>query len=787
MISVARKYHYHFLLLILSMVTCASTIQAQQKEITSYSTGSRPTERIFIHTAKTYFLPGEIIWFKMYVTETVSNTPSLTSKVGYVEVVDATNKPVIQIKIAIDSGSGSGSIKIPTYLSSNNYYLRAYTNLLKNVSPDHYFHQSITILNVDKLTSPITSANSYSVRFFPEGGNLIEGVSNRVAFKATDASGKSIHVSGNIVNEQNEAIVSFQTTKFGMGRFTFQPQPGKKYKTVVTYPDQSKATVDLPAMESKGFVMQVNDNNANDIQVDIQADAEGQFVYLLLQPSTGTPQHFSGRIQNKQIKFAIPKNKFGTGVTQLTVFNEQFNPTAERLFFTKPATALSITTKTDSNHYPTRSPIKATIQAGIKNSRTDLSMAVYRVDSITSFPAADIYYHSWLQNHIKGSIEDPAYYFTSSDADVKETADNLMLTQGWRKVSGISKNRSTTYIPEIAGHIITGRVIDRRTGSPAGGILTYLTVPGERFHFSTCLSNPDGSIRFDIKKIFGTENIIVQTNKETDSFYRVEIDNPFSEKFAEGGLPMFSLSAQDQQHLLTRLTATQVENAYRNKQQDLFYLPNFSDTTAFFGKPDKVYVLDDYTRFSTMEEVLIEYVTEIQLRKAQGRYRYKMYNLPYRTYFEGNPLVLLDGVPVFDLAKITTFDPLKIKRLDVVSRRYFQGAITYEGIASFSSYQGDLAGYPLDQTALLLEYAGLQLERQFYAPVYDNAKAKSSRIPDFRSLLYWSPDIKPNSNGEDTQTFYSSDLPGRYALVVQGVSSNGTVGSSVSYFTVSKK
>jgi hypothetical protein len=149
-------------------------------------------------------------------------------------------------------------------------------------------------------------------------------------------------------------------------------------------------------------------------------------------------------------------------------------------------------------------------------------------------------------------------------------------------------------------------------------------------------------------------------------------------------------------------------------------------------------------------------------------------------------LVLIDGVPVFNVEKIVAFDPLKIKKLDVVTSRYFQGARAYPGIVSYQTYDGDLAGFQLDPGSLIVEYQGLQLQRQFYAPIYETPEQAASRLPDFRSLLYWSPDIKTEANGSAGMSFYTSDMPGRYIVVVQGVDEKGRCGSRAISFEVKK-
>ena len=165
------------------------------------------------------------------------------------------------------------------------------------------------------------------------------------------------------------------------------------------------------------------------------------------------------------------------------------------------------------------------------------------------------------------------------------------------------------------------------------------------------------------------------------------------------------------------------------------------DTTLFFGKPSRQYYLDAYTRFPTMEEVMREYVKEVHVKKKDKNFRYEVFNEPYITYFNDDPLVLLDGVPVFNVNKIIDMDPLKIQKVDVVASKFFKGNQRFDGIVSYNTYNGDLDSYQLDPNSLVVEYDGLQLQREFYSPQYKTDEQLLSRKPDYRNVLYWSPDF----------------------------------------------
>ena len=133
------------------------------------------------------------------------------------------------------------------------------------------------------------------------------------------------------------------------------------------------------------------------------------------------------------------------------------------------------------------------------------------------------------------------------------------------------------------------------------------------------------------------------------------------------------------------------------------------------------------------------------------------------------------------------YDPLKIRKLELVAQRYYYGSQSFDGILNFITYRGDLPEYELDPNATELDYEGLQEQREFFSPVYETAPQASNRIPDFRNLLYWSPGIKPDENGKHQVNFYTSDLPGKYLVVLQGITPDGRTISERVNFTVEDK
>jgi hypothetical protein len=165
-----------------------------------------------------------------------------------------------------------------------------------------------------------------------------------------------------------------------------------------------------------------------------------------------------------------------------------------------------------------------------------------------------------------------------------------------------------------------------------------------------------------------------------------------------------------------------------------------------------------------------------------------MFDSNSQQYMNSDPLAMIDGVPVFGNAnQLMKIDPLKIERLEVVSGRYGYGTNSFPGVASFYSFKGDLAGMKLPGQAVAINYDGLQSRREFYSPMYHGDVSRLSRMPDYRTTLFWSAENKTNKDGNAALSFFTSDLAGKYYVVVQSLTENGVAASQTTDFTVAEK
>ncbi|WP_400191557.1 hypothetical protein [Hymenobacter sp. B81] len=754
-------------------------------------------EKLFLHLDRPSYVSGETLWFKAYAVDGTRHRPLPLSSVAYVEVLDGAGRALLQTKVALRAATGQGSLVLPATLPSGTYRVRAYTNWMKNAGPDYFFQAPVTVINtLLSLNAPAPAAADsagYDVQLLPEGGQLVQGLASTVAVKATDHHGRGLAAAGEVLDGAGRVVARFGTSRLGMARFALTPAPGAAYRAVLRLPDGRRTEQRLPTAQAQGFVLHLDDTDPNQLKLTVAANVAGGRPEGLLLLGHTRQQLFASAstwLTDGRAVFFVDRSQLPEGVAHFTLFNADRQPLAERLYFRAPQRRLLVAAAADQTRYGARQKVRLRLATTDQNRQpvpANLSLAVYRVDSLSSVAPADISTFLGLTSDLRGRIEQPEYYLTAPAAEAREALDNLMLTQGWRRFRWSEVLAATpaapAFVPELNGHLVQGRVLHRRTGQPAEGVATYLATPGRLVRLYNAVSKADGLVRYEMKDFYGPKDLVLQTNQLRDSLYRFELLSPFATGRAAYRLPAFSPAAGQRAELTERHLQAQVQQAYFRKYRNRYLVPA-SDSLAFYGKPDAAYMLDDYTRFKVLEEVMREYVPGVLVRRRKDGFHFQVLDLPNKGTFTDDPMVLLDGVPVFDLNKLMAVDPLRIRRLEVVNSRYFHGELTYSGLLSYTTYRGDLEEFSLDERALVQDYEGLQLQREFYAPRYDTPEQQQSRLPDLRNLLYWNPNVNTTAGPEQALEFFTSDQAGTYRVVVQGLTPTGLPGSTSFTFEV---
>ncbi len=299
-------------------------------------------EKLYLHFDRAYYNPGETIWFKAYLFS--GNFPSLVSNTLYVELLDAKGKPLRQVSLPVILSGAAGSLDIPAD-AAGTVLVRAYTKWMLNFDSSFLFTKAFSIITPrkpgDKTVVAAPAKNNpgkaipATLHFFPEGGDLVEEVESRIAFKATAPDGMPVDVTGDVLDSKGIKITSFASIHDGMGAFILQPRKGEQYKAVWQEQGQTHETV-LPAVKQYGLVLEA-DNEGNKINFKIKHAVKVPgcpFVYVVALMHQQLVYRAKAFIDTTlSASGSIPIEEVPAGILQLTVFTPDEQPLAERIVF----------------------------------------------------------------------------------------------------------------------------------------------------------------------------------------------------------------------------------------------------------------------------------------------------------------------------------------------------------------------------------------------------------------------------------------------------------------------
>ena len=329
------------------------------------------------------------------------------------------------------------------------------------------------------------------------------------------------------------------------------------------------------------------------------------------------------------------------------------------------------------------------------------------------------------------------------------------------------------YLPEYEGHIITGKLVDNQTEKSGIGILAFgLSIPGEGIRFFAGQNTQTGDVRFFTSRISGTKEIATILY-HADEKYNIDIQSPFVIRHTHPEpMPALRIDTACYRPLLARSVALQVFHYFSDGSFENQNIPE----PYFKMKPTWSYLLDEYTRFTTMRDVFIEFVIGARFRKRENKQEISVITRRGYFYDYGTmPLVLLDGVPIYDHDVIYNYDPLMVERINVYYGPFVMGGFLFDGIVEMTTYRRLHQDLNLGRSSQILTYEGPQLPYRLNAPDYSQEKNHRSRMPDSRHTLLWNPDVQTNRKTSISLPFDTSDLTGDFQATVEGITKDGQI------------
>ncbi|MDI3318340.1 hypothetical protein [Pinibacter soli] len=750
-------------------------------------------EKIYLHYDKSSYCAGETVWFKAYLLE--GGLPSAQSKTLYVDWVADNGTVLSHVVSPVLSGATNGQFEIPQNYNYRSLHVRAYTKWMLNFDTAFLYNKDIHILLKASTETPHTApAIISSIQFFPEGGDIIRGVTNRVAFKANDQYGRPVEIKGTLEDSKGTLIQSFSSVHDGMGSFSFTPQQGIDYTVKWIDEKDKEHTSVLPTIKPSGVSMQMTiEDTKRVIRISTGASNEKAPQDFHLVGTMNQGLVFTNDIslnENSSVGRIIPTEELLSGVLTFTLFDENWTPIAERItFINNNEYAFQPIMEVQKSDLNKRKRNELEIQ--IPDSLQDANLSIAVTDmSIEKDTSENIISHFLLSSDVRGKINNPAYYFSNNSDSITQQLDLVMLTNGWRrykwedvtkgKLPAITHPRDNTYL-HLTGQLF-GVPKSQLSGKESVAIILK---DSTRSRLEIMDVAKDGT--------FGDPEMLV--------FDTIKAYFSLKSKFLKQATAKFSID---------RLPAPNYTNFSKNLQ---YVTPSFDTTGAsrhslmvlkYFDiiNKDKAQVLQTVTvtaRKKPSVDVLDAKYTS-GLFSHGDSYQFDLINDPASgaygdifSYLQGRIAGLQinttsfpttfkwrggGGVGLFldeihtDVEMLQTFPVSDIAYVKVFRPPFMGGFGGSNGAIAIYTRKGDdrVAGSSGLSSNTIIGYT---IVKQFYSPNYDIYDSKNDQL-DVRSTLYWNPLLRSNAKSKKIDlSFYNNDITKSFRVVIEGITKDG--------------
>lgn len=643
------------------------------------------------------------------------------------------------------------------------------------------------------------AAATPDVQFFPEGGDLIAGVRTKVAFKSVGPNGLGIDAKGTITDNDGKSVADFTSTHLGMGTFSLLPETGKTYRANVVFADGSKSTVNLPKVTAEGISISINNADENNLFLRISANQsflqknQNKSFFIIARHSGIICYAAQTSLQALIYSASIPKEKFPTGIVQVTLFSGDGLPVCERMVFIDHHDEMKINLSTAKTAYVPREKVNLNLSAKNSTAPTEANLSVAVIDEskvpFDEDAETTILTYLLLSSDLKGYIEKPNYYFKKRNTQTAADLDMLMLTQGYSRISYEAilsgKVPEITFYPE-SGIDITGTLRDL-TGLPISRGVVKLQVPDHSFS-TQVITNANGEFIFPKVLVRDSSKVVLSS---TNSNTMIMLSGSQAQKVTQNpqwpneilnidsALNTYLQNSKRQYfngRTLKEVTIRDVVEKKKVSHQD------FPALTGLSMIPDQLIVGD---RLTTCGMFLM------CLQSSFLSLTYEDNNLYVRRdYQAGNKTpvqIFVDGMPV-DISYLNSINGNEVESVEVflkddvsgINRTYGTNGIVEVNMKKIEHKKvtmkdiQDLLPHP---NIVTFVPKGYTTSRVFYSPKYEVTRSTMQGL-DFRSTIYWNPRVVTDKAGNAVLDFYNADGKGTYRVIAEGIDANGNIGRS---------
>ncbi|MDF9799474.1 hypothetical protein OKW21_004737 [Catalinimonas alkaloidigena] len=778
-----------------------SLMNTIEQKLQTYRVNYHP-EKIYVQLDKPQYVAGETVWFKAYLVDAATNEPVSQEEVVHINILDKQGEAVERIKLKSTDGKIAGSLSLPSSLPGGEYQMVAYTDWMRNFDDESFFRKSIRIWEVTAEQEALQQSSTdqlsqlADLQFFPEGGDWVAGIESTIAFKATDREGLGVAVKGEIQDSEGNIVTSFESLHAGMGVFSLLPEAETQYTAVLTKADGSTERYQLPQVQENGYVLSVDEYaEQNQLLVDVKSkvnEREDLLLTLVGNDKMLYSEALSAAEGEHQV--SIAKSELPAGINRITLVTAEGEPLAERLVFLHPERQLQLNVKMDEPQYLKREEVSLTVETTDADGNpvpANISLAITDEELVPEdLEKRNIFSHLLLTSDLKGFVEQPDYYFNDITEEKQLALRNVMMTHGWRRFAWNEELPQVAHTQKAALSIDGKLVKDNGDPVEHGEVILY--VKDQHQIFLVEETDEEGNFSFEGFDFTDSVELVMQgtTAKGSRDVKVVMDEQGFVPEWNEATefIAPDQLLATTEQYVSRSANQASVEESRLGLKEMLLKEIVVEERRENLVEPFKLHSRADVViDAETLPIAPSGNILEALQGRIAGVQIYRSGMFDYRAVIRGygSPLYLIDGVPV-DASAMSMVSQYDIDRVEVLKG---PSAAIYGGrggggvIALFTKRGGPQYEEVEPSENIILHKAhGFHKVREFYSPKY-TAEGKTD-LPDYRTTLYWNPNVQTNEEGKATVSFYTADRNTSYRIVMNGLTAAGLPGSAEYTFEV---
>ncbi|UZO79789.1 hypothetical protein NBT05_12605 [Aquimarina sp. ERC-38] len=346
-----------------------------------------------------------------------------------------------------------------------------------------------------------------------------------------------------------------------------------------------------------------------------------------------------------------------------------------------------------------------------------------------------------------------------------------------KKEKNLTSWQSDMIIPELRGNLISGKIISKDANVKSlDKKHIAVSLPGKAYELKIVNTDEKGSFWVNIENKYDQDEIITQVMGPEKKSFEVAMQFYPKPKVNYDSLQFnqFYLNADMEQMILDRSTQNQIKNGYFSVKRDTIQV-NPIDVSPLDGIYDIEYVLDDFTRFPSVPETMIEIIDNVWIGKDNsGNKSFKIRSKDGVNNFNSFPtLVVVDGLLLQDHELLMEYPASKINKVNIIREKFMVGSEIFSGVLEIETFKADFFKSINADYVYTAEIAKPLQDKKYFRQQYpDSLKRTTDRIPDFRNQLLWDPSVSLTEK-ENTIWFYTSDNEGMFEVDLSGFTATG--------------